>query len=240
MAQGPNNGLLERARANGALLGTDLHSHVLPGIDDGARSTADSLAMLSLLASLGYERVITTPHVMEGAYPNSPETISEARQSLEELPPGLQLFAAGEYMLDEGLMRILEAGDILTLGGRHVLVECPFQQPWPGYREMIFEMQLREYVPVLAHPERYPYWMADPRGLFSLLDAGVLFQVNLMSLGGRYGPEVRRQAESLLQRGMVSYLGSDLHTVASAPDLIRGLASAAVTVHAPRMANRHL
>ncbi|MBE0641537.1 MAG: hypothetical protein IH599_05835 [Bacteroidales bacterium] len=236
----PNDRL---ASAAGVLV-TDLHSHVLPGIDDGARYPEDSLAMLSLLRDLGYKKVITTPHVMTGAYPNTISAIQEAEARLraEEgfASLGIELQVAAEYMLDEGFGGILAGGDILSFGDRFVLMECSFQQPWPGYRELVFELQLQEFTPVLAHPERYLYWQADPRELLALSDAGVLFQVNLMSLAGRYGPGVRRHAERMLKEGRVSFLGSDLHTVNTAAYLKQGLATPSASAFAPYMLNAGL
>lgn len=227
-----------------SVLLTDLHSHILPGIDDGARSLEDSLAMLRLLGNLGYRKVIATPHVMTGVYPNTIHTIRKAEARLrssdgfDALDVSLQV--AAEYMLDEGFAGLLASGELLAFGEAWVLVECSFLQPWPGYRELLFELQLQGYTPVLAHPERYPYWQADSRELDALSDAGVLFQVNLMSLAGRYGSRVRRHSERLLKEGRVSFLGSDLHTVSTAADLIRGLESVSVRTYAAAMLNAKL
>jgi tyrosine-protein phosphatase YwqE len=177
-------------------------------------------------------------------YPNTIESIREAESSLrsamEAEGVNIKVGVAAEYMMDDSFGDILKKGDLLSFGESFVLFECPFPQPYPGKREYLFEMQLDNYQPVLAHPERYPYWQASPQGLEELHDSGVMFQVNLMSLSGRYGTGIKKLAESLLEKGLVEFLGSDLHTVNSRVDMEKGLSHPLVSGNAEMMLNKSL
>jgi len=226
------------------ILRTDIHSHILPGIDDGAPDLADALAMLALLERLGYTRVITTPHVMADYYPNTPTVVRSSLDRLQEAADaaglGLSLEAAAEYMLDDGFEQALEVGDMLCFGDRHLLFECPFSQPYPGMRELLFRLELNGYRPVMAHPERYPYWHRERQRLVELHESGVLFQVNILSFAGIYGPAQRRQAEWLASQGMVDLLGTDLHRPAYEAELSRTLAQPLLVDLASRVMNAGL
>ncbi len=194
---------------------TDMHSHVLPGIDDGAPDVAASLALIGQMVSLGYTRIITTPHVYEGYYPNTQESIAAAyeniRQEVSEKFPGLVFSYGAEYFMGEQFRSLVASREILPISGNRVLVEQGFFAETPGLDEILFSMQTQGYLPVLAHPERYGYYHARLRRLEQIRERGIAFQVNLLSLSGRYGPEVRKQAEILLARGWVDYAGTDAH-----------------------------
>lgn len=235
---------LNNAKSAAQKLGTDIHSHILPGIDDGAKDSAESFAMLQLMQDLGYQRVITTPHISSDYYPNTRAGIQEVAHTLqEELSQSsltISLQVAAEYMLDDGFADVYKRGPLLSFGKSYVLVEFPFHQAYPGMKEYLFQLQLDEYQPVLAHPERYHYWIENPKELMELHDAGLIFQVNLMSLTGLYGKPVKRQAENLLKAGMVQLFGSDLHKSASLPDLQAALGSRLVSDYAGSMLNARL
>ena len=196
-------------------LHADMHAHWLPGIDDGAESLDDSLNMIREMAALGYRRLVATPHVMTDLYDNTPETIrgalEEVRAAAEAEGLDIQLDAAAEYLLDEGFPERLRADRLLTLPGNHLLVEFSFVSPPANRDSLFFDLQTKGYRPVLAHPERYRYFhnrFADYRGL---AERGIRLQVNLLSLTGYYGKDVKQVAEQLLAEGLVSLVGTDAH-----------------------------
>jgi tyrosine-protein phosphatase YwqE len=215
---------LESAR----LLGTDFHNHILPGIDDGATKVGDSLEMLKVLQNLGYKKVITTPHVMAGQYRNSPDIIQTAAQELfnaiKNSPLDIQLEVAAEYMLDELFDSFLQQDKLLSFGsGPYVLVECPFSAPPPLLQQYLFDLQLKGYKPILAHPERYPYWWPGHPEMEDLLGQGLLLQLNLLSFTGNYGKAVQKKAWQYWRKGLVDFLGSDLHQASQSPALQKAL-----------------
>ncbi|DAB40729.1 MAG TPA: capsular biosynthesis protein [Sulfurovum sp. UBA12169] len=193
----------------------DVHSHLIPGIDDGAQNMQESLALLGAMQSLGYEKVITTPHVMADAYGNTKESIQKGLGLLqkEAQKSGLtiQIEAAAEYYLDEGLLSLIEKDELLLVGGEYLLFETSYTHRPNGLERVIFEILAAGYKPLLAHPERYRY-IQEPHEEYSRLKAlGVFFQLNINSLGGYYGKGAKKAAEFLCKEGMVDFLGSDAH-----------------------------
>lgn len=198
-----------------SFLGTDLHSHVLPGIDDGADSVETAVRLVENLRALGFQRIIATPHTMSDFYPNTPETIQTAlgqlRTALTERGLDASIEAASEYYLDEYYLELLYREPLLTLPDRHLLVEMSFMAPPPNLKELLFQTQARGYKPILAHPERYLY-LAENKGLLrQVKDSGCLLQTNLLSLTGYYGKAVYRLGWELLEAGWIDLLGTDLH-----------------------------
>lgn len=197
-------------------LEADMHSHLLPGIDDGSPDIQTSLELISGLEELGYQRFITTPHAMEDLYPNNRETIHAAFLTLnDELvvqKPDTRLKFAAEYMLDGNIEGLLEKKQpLLTIKDNWVLVECSFASPPLYLRETIFNLQMQGYQPILAHPERYGYYHNQPKMYGQIKSLGLFFQCNLLSFSGYYGSSVRQAAEYLVQEGLVDLLGTDLH-----------------------------
>lgn len=192
----------------------DMHSHLLPGIDDGSPDPETSLRLIRGLADLGYQKLITTPHIMWDLYKNNAETISEAyaflQQESENLP--VPLHTAAEYYLDDYFDQ-LAAGNtpFLTLKGKWILVEFSFVTAPVNLKQTLFNLQINGYQPVLAHPERYLY-LSDARKQYDdLHDSGCLFQMNLLSLAGYYGKGVQELGEYLIKKKYVDLLGTDLH-----------------------------
>lgn len=196
-------------------LGTDLHSHLLPGIDDGAQDMEQSLSLIQTLLGMGFRKLITTPHVMSDLYPNTPaiirERLSAVRKAAKEKGIGVELDAAAEYLMDEGFEQLLEEGELLTLPGKRVLVEMSFIAAPPKLDEYLFRLQTKGYRPLLAHPERYLFFRENFGRYKELRDRGCGFQLNLLSLTGYYGKPVRENAVALLKAGLVDFLGTDLH-----------------------------
>ncbi len=193
----------------------DLHSHLIPGIDDGSKSMEESIALVRSLKDLGFKKLITTPHVMSHRFPNSSETILsgllELQEELKNREIEIEIEAASEYYLDEHFMKLLAKREILVFGENYLLFEMSYSIKPLNLESAIFEMKSAGYAPVLAHPERYLFMHRDLDIYRRLKEAGVLFQLNLNSLGGHYSKPVQKVAEKLIKNGWVDFLGSDTH-----------------------------
>ncbi|HEV7346848.1 tyrosine-protein phosphatase [Telluribacter sp.] len=200
------------------LLGSDLHIHVLPGIDDGAATLNDSLALIDLHYKAGIRRIVATPHIRSDFFPNTTNTIREAWQAIQPVVesrwPDLHLTYAAEYYADDYLITLLEADDLLPLFDRYLLVETSMRSEQPFFMEILRALVSKGWKPVLAHPERYRPWHRHPERYTELYEMNVIFQVNLLSLGGLYGAAEQDMAERLIQQGWVGALGTDLHQAA--------------------------
>ncbi|CAH0998958.1 hypothetical protein LEM8419_00253 [Neolewinella maritima] len=204
-------------------LQADMHAHWLPGIDDGAATLNDSVAIIRDLVDLGYQQLYATPHVMADLYPNSSATILAALETVREAAQNqgitVPLGTAAEYLLDEGFLQRLEQDDLLTLPGNYLLVEMSFVSAPPDVHELFFKMQMKGYRPILAHPERYRYYHTTFDQYRFLHERGALFQVNLLSLNGHYGKSVQQIAWKLVDEGLVSMFGTDAHHRAHTKEL---------------------
>ncbi len=194
----------------------DMHSHLIPGIDDGAKDIEDSVRLIRGLADLGYRKLITTPHVLSDYYPNTPETIGEGlkavKAELKKQGMEMELRAAAEYLMDDYFTGLLEKEEpLLKLKDNMVLVELSFAVPAINLKEILFQINLRGYQPVLAHPERYLYFGAAKGWYDQLKDAGCLFQLNLLSLKGYYGKGSQELAQYLIKKKYIDLLGTDMH-----------------------------
>lgn len=191
-----------------------MHSHLLAGIDDGAKTLEQSVAMIKLLMDLGYEKFVTTPHIMNDVYRNTPDIIrtkeSELNQHLSNLGLPVVVKAAAEYYLDESTMaNATSGGEFLTFGDRYVLFETNFLSEPFVIKDFIFQLTTKGYRPVLAHPERYAYMTIEKAQ--DLADRGVLLQLNLLSLSGYYQKQAQKLAEKLIEQKLVHFVGSDCH-----------------------------
>ena len=191
----------------------DIHSHLLPGIDDGAKDMEATRTLTAGLHELGITDAITTPHVMRNVWDNSTEKINRTLQETKTagLPPGFSIRAAAEYLIDDHFMQLYAARDLLTLKDNFVLVEMSYLNPPLQLMEILFDLQVAGYQPVLAHPERYLFYHTQFAAYGKLKNAGCLFQLNLLSVTGYYGSSVRATAEKLLKRGLIDFTGTDLH-----------------------------
>jgi tyrosine-protein phosphatase YwqE len=204
------------APSNLSSLRCDVHSHLIPGIDDGSPDLETSIRLIRGLIGLGYRKIITTPHINADIFPNTPAIIQAGqtvvKEELQRQDINVSFHAAAEYLMDERFSRLLATGEpLLTLKDNLVLVELSFAVPAINLREILFDMQLKGYQPVLAHPERYLYFGANRGWYDQLRDAGCLFQLNLLSFSGHYGPESRQLAAYLIKKQYVDLLGTDLH-----------------------------
>lgn len=203
-------------KANYSFLKTDMHSHLLPGIDDGSPNVEASVTYIRAMMELGYQQFITTPHIYPDLYPNTRETISAAHQilvqRLQEEQIDVKITAAAEYFIDDIFPdRLTNKEPLLTLHKNHVLVEVSFLAPPPNLSEVIFEMIVKGYQPVLAHPERYSFYHHKKDTYHSFKDKGCMLQVNLLSLAGYYGKGAQDVAQYLIKEKLVDYIGTDLH-----------------------------
>ena len=202
----------------------DVHSHLLPGVDDGVENTDQTLVCLQQMVAWGIQRIITTPHVSQDWYPNSSAVLRAGQVQLQTLADAhdlpIQIDVAAEYMLDEFFPDLLRNDDVLTFGTeRYLLIEAGWAAAPKHIEAILLRIQKHGYMPVLAHPERYSYYHADEAGLARLHEAGCLFQLNWLSLTGRYGTKARVQAHRLLKNNWVDFVGSDLHRPKDLPAL---------------------
>ena len=194
----------------------DVHSHLIPGIDDGVSTLEESIEILRNMSEMGYQKAITTPHVMNDFYPNTAADIRNRAKELRTLVDAegidMEIGAAAEYYLDETFMQMLEdKEDLLTFGDRYLLFETSFLNEPAYLREGIFQIISNGMKPVMAHPERYVFVQNRPEMLEDLLDRGLLLQINTISLSGYYSKAAKKIAELLIDEKLVSFLGTDCH-----------------------------
>ena len=205
----------EHADAGWAFLGGDMHSHFIPGIDDGAKTMEDSIKLLQAMEAMGYKTVITTPHVMIDFYPNTTEIIETGLQKVKDAMAAhninLSIKAAAEYYIDEYFMEKLGKEPLLTIYQKEVLVEFSMMVEPPMLFDVIYNMQQAGYRPIIAHPERYLFYHNNFTRYKELKNRGCLLQLNMLSVTGYYGKNIKVVADDLLKKGMYDYCGSDMH-----------------------------
>ena len=190
----------------------DIHSHILPGIDDGAKTLEDTEFLLEEMKQLGFTKVITTPHTMSTVWENTPETIQNASIKVKsELSLPFEIQAASEYLLDESVLKKAKNKALLTLKDNFVLVELSYLNAPIQLYDFLYQLQLSGYYVVLAHPERYSYFHSSKKEFKKLKKVGCLFQLNLLSTVGYYGKEVAETANYLLKENLYDFTGSDIH-----------------------------
>ncbi len=193
----------------------DFHSHLLPNIDDGATSIENTIEIILKLQQFGFKEFITTPHVMSQVWENSKIEIEQKHQITKEhiaqWDNTLSFRTAAEYMLDDNFSRLYKEERLLTLKDNYVLVEMSYLNPPLALYEIIFELQVAGYKPILAHPERYSFYQNALENYDKLKRAGCLFQLNLLSSVGYYGVGVAKTADYLLKNNLIDFVGSDVH-----------------------------
>jgi len=198
-----------------SVIGVDMHSHFIPGVDDGSPSTEVSLGLIKEMAAMGYRKLITTPHIMVDYYPNvKADIIARGEKLCEDIRLAgidIRLDISAEYYADQHFMQLIERDELMPFGDNYILFEVSFSQVPDNLNNTIFELQHRGYKPILAHPERYPYWVGNMKKMQDFLDRDVLLQLNINSLTGTYSPQVAKFSERLLDEGMITFLGSDCH-----------------------------
>jgi protein-tyrosine phosphatase len=195
----------------------DIHSHIIPGIDDGSTDADVSMELIRGLSTLGFDHIIGTPHFIPGLYENTPDIIHNAYEKLrlrmEDEHLRVSTSFATEYFLDEVFLTKLNAKqDLCALWDNYVLTEFSFGGPPDDIKEYSFALQIAGYQPILAHPERYTY-LKKISEFEDLKDLGFFFQMNLLSLTTMYSSQVNKMANELLKRGLIDYIGTDIHNI---------------------------
>lgn len=197
------------------VLGCDIHSHLIAGIDDGSPDVETSVSIIKNLIELGFKKIITTPHIMSDFYRNNPTNIKQGlelvRQELKNQSIDFSIEAGAEYFLDYEFAQKLESEKLLSWGDNYLLVETSFISAPPQFHDTIFKIQLKQYKVVLAHPERYLFMTIDE--LKELKQKNVFLQLNLLSLVGYYGKEVEKRAKTLIDLEMIDFVGTDCHNL---------------------------
>ncbi len=195
----------------------DIHSHLIPGIDDGVKTVYQSAYILEQFEKLGIKKAITTPHVMQQIWPNSSDTITDGLKNLKTVLPPLgiskiELQSSAEYMMDDLFYERIKENDILPLHNNYILVEMSTFSPPINLAEILFEIKVAGYIPILAHPERYAFYhQNDLKKYDELKQSGFLFQLNLLSLSGYYGDQVKTIATKLVDQSYIDFTGTDIH-----------------------------
>ena len=199
----------------------DIHSHVIPGVDDGAKNIEVSKEMLSIAAASGTDQIIATPHYCRGYYENNYSDILTSTKELnayissDERKIGIKVLPGQEVMIDDYTLDLYKEGIIGTLNGTsYMLVEFPMQEMPKDGLDILYELALLGIKPILAHPERYEYIINKPSYINSFLAEGLLFQINSGSITGVFGDKVQRTAEILIKHGICNFIASDAHTAA--------------------------
>ena len=193
----------------------DIHSHLLPNIDDGAKSLLDTIAMIKSLNSLGFTQYITTPHIISGFWDNTSISIQDnLSATVNSFPKELNstvLNVAAEYMMDSNFLKLFKTEKLLTLKENCVLVEMSYINAPLNLYDIIFQLQIAGYKPVLAHPERYNFYHFNLDEYRKLKNSGCYFQLNLLSAVGYYGPKISEVSDYLLKNNFIDFVGSDVH-----------------------------
>lgn len=196
----------------------DIHSHILPGLDDGAKNISDSLDLINGFNEIGITHIITTPHVSQNYYPNTDEIIHCAHNQVQNqlLELGLRhiaLESSSEYMIDPNFENLLDQKHIAPIRNKFLLVEMPFLQTPINFDQAIFKIATKGYNPILAHPERYFFLHSNYKKYQDFKSKGIFLQLNLLSLSNYYGKQVSKIAEKLLMDNHIDFAGTDIHNV---------------------------
>lgn len=196
----------------------DIHNHILPGIDDGAKTVEDSVKLIKGFSEMGIKKFVATPHIMHNYYPNDRDTILTAHGKLQnkllsEDMKDVSLDVAAEHMIDANFDHLLEREKVMPLRNNYLLIEMSYLQPPINFDEAIMNIAAHRYFPILAHPERYAFIHQDSSKYQKYKNSGILFQMNLLSLGQFYGKDVQKKAYKLLQNGLIDYVASDVHNL---------------------------
>lgn len=193
----------------------DIHNHILPGIDDGAKTVEEAVNLIYEFQELGVQKFVATPHIMDNYYPNTHKTISQSLVTLknELMKKGLtqiSIDAAAEHMIDANFDMLLERSEVMPIRNEYLLVEMSYLQASINFEDAIQKIGSSKYFPILAHPERYNY-LHKTKKYEQYKQMGILFQLNMLSLGGYYGDSVRKCALQLLENNQIDFIASDVH-----------------------------
>ena len=200
-----------------AEIAVDMHSHLVPGIDDGVKTLEDSLEVLKRMKQLGYRKVITTPHINFDYYPNTRDGILKGFEAVQNAAEaeniGLELGVAAEYFVDEHFLGLLAKNELMPVHENYVLIEFPFMHKPNNVQHVLFDLQANGYIPIVAHFERYLYWHDQFEMVYQLKEWGAKIQMNLNSISGHYSKEIKTQAEKMIKAGVIDFVASDCHRI---------------------------
>lgn len=190
----------------------DIHSHILPGIDDGAKNIDESIYLIKKMKDLGFSKIIGTPHTYPGLYDNTSRSIKSSFDNLiKNISDNVIISHASEYLIESSLIQKAENKTLLCLKNNIILIEMSFISPPINLFDIIFQLKTNGYELILAHPERYRFLYDDLKKFHKLKNLGCKFQINLLSLVDFYGKEVTQISEKILKENLVDYVGSDVH-----------------------------
>jgi tyrosine-protein phosphatase YwqE len=197
-------------------LAQDIHSHILPGLDDGSPDIETSLQLLQSLSDAGIHKFICTPHIIGDMYRNTPETINNAlsklKKALQQNGMSMEISAGAEYMMDDHFLELLRSKEpLMKLTKNYILTELSYSTAPEKLEKISFEININNYQPLMAHPERYPYYHHNYDAYYRMKELGFLLQVNLLSLTGYYGKNVAKAAKFILENKLADFVGTDLH-----------------------------
>lgn len=196
---------------------TDVHCHILPGVDHGAKNIQNGIELLKADMDMGIDRVILTSHVTSETFENTPETLQTAfetfKEAVKEAGLDVEMHLSAEYRMDDYWQKEYAAGHIVPMPGNYILLENSFVQELIGSDQMMFDLMCKGYKPILAHPERYPYWAHNRERYEKMHNTNLKFQINILSFTGYFGSSARDTANWLVKNGMVDMLGSDMHNL---------------------------
>ncbi|MDT4860456.1 Tyrosine-protein phosphatase YwqE [compost metagenome] len=214
---------------NFSVVEIDMHSHIIPGIDDGAQNITQSIALAKRFETLGYKKLVATPHIMADYFRNSPDTIrrglDQLREGLAQNHINLEVAAAAEYYMDETFEKKVREKNVLTFGDQYLLFELSFINHPRNLPDMIKLMQDNGYKPVLAHPERYPYFYGSVDNYSQIAAQNCSLQLNAIALTGYYGTGAKNIAEEMIANDLIDFVGSDMHHLRHADALKESLYS---------------
>ena len=191
----------------------DFHSHILPGIDDGSKNLEQSIAMVNEAKKVGFTKIISTSHYMENYYECNEKNRKELLEQVQKNVNGIELCLGNEIYITNNIIELLQNGQASSINGtKYVLFEFPLITTRPmNDKEVIYRLVENGYIPIIAHPERYPFIQENPDYLFELEEMGALFQSNYGSIIGMYGLKAKKTLKILLKNNLISFLGSDVH-----------------------------
>ena len=190
----------------------DFHSHILPNIDDGARNMEQTAQILKEAQEAGFSKIISTSHYIEEYYESDENGRKELLQKAQEKTNNIEIYLGNEIFISSEMIQLLKDKKASTINNsKYVLFELPMNSKPMNTKEIIYRLIENDYIPVIAHPERYTYVQNDPEYVKELFDMGALFQSNYGSIIGMYGTKAKKTVKKLLKENLIQFLGSDVH-----------------------------
>lgn len=195
----------------------DMHSHILYDVDDGCKSIQDSIAIIRKMKKIGFDKIVLTPHYIKGSNyvcdnDTKKQRLNLINQLLKENEIDVELILGNEVYINDEIDDLIMSKQIFTINKtRYILIELPLYNKINNVEDIIYELKLRGYLPIIAHPERYLYFQQNKQELKKIYESGVYFQCNYGSVIGQYGKDAMNLVTYLLENNMVSFMGTDIH-----------------------------